>query len=1104
MRKSKTRLMLFQITVLSVICILSLSAFGQGRVTGTITGIVTDQTGAVIQGSKVTAVNIATNFKQETVTGADGYYRIDLLPVGTYNITTEATGFKKSVNTQINLSVNDVLRVDFKLETGQVSEVITVSEAPSIVNTETSTVGKVVDNKTLNDLPVLTGAGGRNPLQLAPLQSGVVAAGQVGPFAVNGQRAQANNYMLDGGDSNDLAINVPDAIQGFSPDALQEFRILTNTFSAEYGRNSGAIVNAVSKSGGNQFHGNVFEYFRNRVLNATPFFNNSTANFPGDRNPKFNVNEFGGTLGGPVVKDKTFFFFSYEGFRRRQGVSQSATVFSDAERAAINQFGTPQAQALLALVPQANSGTNTLLSTQNNSLNRNQYFGKINQTLSEKNQLFVSFFTEKQLFTDPFAFGGSTIPGFGTSGDLRFTNVVIGNTYTINSNIVNEARFSFHRRGTFSVIPVNSTSPSALGISGINPDDAAAPGPPSVQIAGRTQFGNTIQGPQGRYDNTFQFSDNISQRLGSRHFLKFGTDIRTYAQNQIFDFINNGVYSIQGGISDLFGLPTIPGITNDAVRDFANGVTTVYAQNSDGRKGYRTRSLNFYGQDDFKIKPSLTLNLGLRYEFNTNLVDIRDEVATFIPGQQSTVFPTAPQGLVYPGDNGISRSTYSNDYNNFAPRVGFAWDVLRNGKLSLRGGYGLYYDVVISETTLQFLSSPPYAIQPNILATTINNPFSGSLFNPIAQPFPFVSAKPGDPFDFTSVAPVILTVNDPNFRTPYAHQYNLQVQYEFLRGYTLEMGYVGTSGIKLLTRREINPALFTPTAGPADTDSRRIMNQNHPQGANFPDGAVFSSITNQETSANSVYGSFQATVSKRFSKGFQFQNSYTYGHCIDNASGLRSNIRYNNTAADRGNCEFDIRHRYVVSYIWALPFGNNLKGVAGKFLSGWQVGGVTQFQTGTPFNITEPTDRSVSGAGSDRPDYVGGDIQFFDPRNVDTSLGGPNRYFNGTGGGTGTSATNPFFRRVGTGPTAAQGAGRFGNFGRNVFHGPGMVNWDFSVLKRTRVREGQDLEFRAEFFNIFNEAQFLNPNGSIGSPNFGLISTTRDPRLIQFALKYGF
>ena len=316
------------------------------------------------------------------------------------------------------LSVNDSLTFDVKLEIGQVSEVVTVSEAPSAVNTETSVMGRTVDNRTLNDLPILSGANGRNPLALAPLQAGVMPAGQVGPFSVNGQRAQSNNFLLDGGDSNDLAINVPDAVSGFSPDALQEFRILTNTYSADYGRNSGAIVALISKSGTNDYHGNLFHFFRNRVLNATPFFNNATSTFIGDRKPQFNVNEYGGTIGGPLHlprfgeggptyisgKDRTFFFFSYLGFRRRQGVSQSATVPTQAQRNIINAVGTPEAKALLGLIPAANSG-NTLFSSAGNSLDRDQFSIRGDHRFNEKNSMFITFFNEDQVNTAPYAFG---------------------------------------------------------------------------------------------------------------------------------------------------------------------------------------------------------------------------------------------------------------------------------------------------------------------------------------------------------------------------------------------------------------------------------------------------------------------------------------------------------------------------------------------------------------------------------------------------------------------------------------------------------------------------------------------------------------------------
>jgi hypothetical protein len=721
--------------------------------------------------------------------------------------------------------------------------------------------------------------------------------------------------------------------------------------------------------------------------------------------------------------------------------------------------------------------------------------------------MFVTFFNEDQVFADPFAFGGSTIPGFGTTGNLRFTNLIASDFHTFSPRTVNEFRFSWHQRDTLSVVPVNRTSPADLGIEGIVPDDPAAAGPPRVDITGFTTFGNTIQGPQGRDDNTYQFVNNVSHNRGDHH-LKFGGEYRTYYQNQTFDFINNGLYFFTGDMGAIFGLPNIPGL-NAALSDFARGLSIQYVQNSAGTPRYETSSYSLFIQDDWKVRRTFTLNLGLRYELDKPLVDSENRVNTFRLGQQSTVFPTAPIGMVFPGDAGIPPSTYQTDKNNFGPRFGFAWDVLGDARLSLRAGYGLYYDTVISETTLQFLTAPPFAIQPFTVCTTIDNPLENPVFGGICspsiqQPFPFQPVSPGQPFDFAAIAPISMTINDPDFKTPYSHQYNINVQWEFIKNYLLEVGYVGTSGINLLARRQINPALLTPTASTANTEQRRVFNQNHPQLAAFG-GAVFSGITNQETSANSNYNSLQVTLSKRFSKGLYFQNAYTWSHCIDNASGLRSNVRYNDPRADRGNCDQDIRHRNVVSYIYELPLFKDQNGFAGKVLGGWQISGVTVLQTGTPFNITEPTDRSLSGAGSDRPDWVGtGPLEFFDPRNTNTSLGGPNRAFNGTGGGSATAATNPFFRRVGTGTSVAAGAGRFGSLGRNVFHGPGDIIFDFTMMKRTRVGENKILEFRSEFFNIFNHANFGNPNGNIGNVNFGRITTSRDPRLIQFAVKFHF
>ncbi len=1108
--------------VLSFGALFVFTSVALGQNTGTITGTVQDQSGAVVAGANVKAQNPATNFSRETVSATNGFYRFDQLPVGTYTITTEAAGFKKSVMQSVALSVNDALTVDIKLEVGQVSEIVTVSEAPSAVNTETSVVGRTVDNRTLNDLPILAGAGGRNPLQLAPLQAGVMPSGQVGPFSVNGQRAQSNNFLLDGGDSNDLAINIPDAVQGFSPDALQEFRILTNTYSADYGRNSGAIVALITKSGTNEYHGNLFHFFRNNKLNATPFFNNAAPTFVGPRKPQFNVNEFGGTIGGPLHlprfgeggssiisgKDRTFFFFSFLGFRRRQGVSSTATVPTQAQRNIINAVAPQEVRNLLALIPPANSG-NSLFSVAGNSLDRDQFSIRGDHRFSDKNSMFVTFFNEDQVFTDPFAFGGSTIPGFGTSGDLRFTNLVVSDFHTFSSRTVNEFRFSWHQRDTLSVVPVNKTTPGDLGIEGIVADDASALGPPRIDIIGFSNFGNTIQGPQGRDDNTFQYVNNVSHNRGNHNF-KFGGEYRNYYQNQVFDFINSGLYTFSGDMVAILGLPLIPGL-NAALSDFARGLPVNFVQNSAGAPRYETQSYNFFAQDDWKIRPNFTLNLGVRYELDKPLVDANDRVNTFRAGQQSTVFPTAPLGMVFPGDAGITRSTYQTDKNNWGPRVGFAWSVLDSGRLSLRAGYGLYYDTVISETTLQFLTAPPFAIQPSVDCTSIDNPFAGVNplcgGSPIPQPFPHEPAEPGDPFNFADLGAIPMTINDPDFKTPYSHQYNINIQWEFMKNYMLEVGYVGTSGINLLTRRELNPALLIgANPSTANTNARRVFNLGHPDNAAHG-GSVFSNITNQETSANSNYSSLQVTLSKRFSDGLYFQNAYTWSHCIDNSSGLRSNTRFDNPRADRGNCDQDIRHRNVLSYIYELPFYKDQRGFAGKILGGWQMSGVTVLQTGSPFNITEPTDRSLTGAGANRPDFTGTAVVFNDARNTDTANGGPNRIFNGTGGGSPTAATNPFFRRVGSGTSLALGGGRFGTLGRNVFHGPGDINFDFTLMKRTRIGENKILEFRSEFFNIFNHANFDNPtaaNLSIGSLNFGRVTTTSDPRLIQFALKFHF
>jgi Carboxypeptidase regulatory-like domain/TonB-dependent Receptor Plug Domain len=1110
MHTLKARLLLFAIAVFT-----TTTVWGQG-LTGSISGVVKDPNGAVVPNAKVTAKNVATNAESVAQTDDTGFYRILNLVPADYLVTAEAAGFRRTVTSPQTLTIGQALRVDVNVEIGQVTESVTVVAAVSQINTENAQLGHAVTD--IPNLPVLSGANGRNPLALASLMSGVAMSpptGQpaptndIGPFSINGQRTQANNYILDGIDSNDLAINVPDSIGQISPNALAEFSIVTGAMRAEYGRNGGAVVEAITRSGSNSWHLVAEEVFRNTKLNATPFFQNVTpGGSPGflpngsARKPQWNTNDFDADFGGPIVKNKTFFFISYLGFRRRQGLTNSAIVFTDADRAAINATGVPAAKALLALVPRASSG-NTLFSAPTNSLNRDQGLARVDHHFSDRNILAATFFIEKSNQFAPFAFGGSNVPGFGELDVTNYYNYVLRDTETFSSNLVNDARAGYHRRGTPGVLPVNHTTPASLGFTGINPDDAANAGPPWIIINGYSSFGNTIQGPQARFDNTWQYADTLSWIKG-KHAFKFGGDFRAYEQNQLFTFINNGYFIFDGTAIQQQLVPNpAPGVSAP-LNDFIHGVTTEYIQNSSSRQGYRDKFGSAFFQDDWKVMRNLTLNLGIRWEYDAPLTELNNHLNAFRRGEQSTVFPTAPVGLVYPGDPGVSKSTYNSDWKNFGPRAGFAWDPFSTGKVSIRGGYGLFYDAPISELTLQFLTAPPFGIQPfTLYDTDITHPYSSSTVNPIPNPFPFSPPRPGAAFNFANIAPVGLTVMDPNFSTPYSQQWNFQVQDQMAPNWLASVTYVGTNGVKLLYRSQIDPSIVTPNASTANTNQRRIYNLNNPLDAAYG-GAVFAGITDQQSAANSNYSALQLELRTNLWHGLVMTHAYTWSHALDDASGLRVNDTGNvyNRKLDYGNSEFDIRHQYVGSVIYDLPWLKDQRGFAGHVLGGWTVSVIQTVHTGIPFDITESTDRCLCAGGGNRPDYIGGIVQFADPRA--NAFGAQNAYFNGIGGGTTTGAPNPNFARVGSGTSVALGAGRYGTFGRNVFHGPGTVETDFGLTKSFRLTESQHLQIRGEAFNLFNHTNFNNPQGSIASTAFGRVTTALDPRLVQLTARYQF
>jgi hypothetical protein len=1109
-------------------CILGMlqAMLAQG-LTGTISGTVRDPAGSVIPAAIIVVKNAATNAAVSAKSDESGYYRILNLQPGIYTVSAEAAGFRKSQLTPQTLNVASALRADFQLELGGISETVTIHEELSKVNTEDAQLGKSLGE--IANLPNVSGSAGRNPLNLLTLQAGVISTSggpstTVGNWSVNGQRAQANNFLLDGTDSNDLALNVPDAVGQISPNALAEFRVVTGAMKAEYGRNSGAVVEVVTKSGSNQFHGGATEVFRNTALNASNFFQNVSPGGSQDyfangskRKPQWNTNDYDAQIGGYIVKDRAFFFVNYLGFKRRQAQVTTGAVFSDAERAAITQYGTTAAKNAMALVPQASGGT--FFGALGSKYDRDQGLVKIDHRISAKNTLSGTYFVESQRTLAPLAFGGGPLPGFGSTDLTRFQNVILHDVHTIRPTLLNDARASYHRRGAPGVVPQNTISPAQLGFTGIIPDDAGAAGPPYFDISGLSSFGNTYQGPQSRFDNTYQLADSVSWMTG-RHSLRFGWDWKTYQQNQLFDFINNGYLGFDGTGTETDEVSWIPGITNSAVNDFARGWVVDFEQSNSGRQGYRDKFVSLFAQDDWKISRTLSLNFGLRWDYTAPLTELNNQVIAFRPGVVTTQFKqtaidglghavTAPTGLLYYGDSGVTRSTYERDLNNFAPRLGFAWDVRGDGKTSVRGGGGVFYDAPVSEMTLQFLGNPPLGLQTYVAgATDMTHPYETGP-HPIANPFPFKPTQRGGTFDFTSVSPIGVTVMDPNFRTPYGLQWSLQVQHEVAPGWTADAGYVASTGVKLLNRVQLNPASVTATATSANTNGRRLYNQLYAQQAADYGGAVYAGITGQASNANSNYNSMQLSLTKQRSHGLMMNHAYTWSHALDASSSLRVNGVGNiyNRALDYGNGDTDVRHRYVMTADYDLPKVSSNRGFLGKTLGGWNVSGVLSAQAGLPFSVVEPDDRALTGGlGGNRPDAVGGKIAFADPRS--NSYGKQNSYFNGTGGATGAAATNPYFHRVGSAASAAKGAGRYGTLGRNTLIGPGLANVDVKIAKTFHVTERHTLNFRAEAFNVFNHTNFINPSSTtganIGSSSFGRITSARDPRLMQLTLRYDF
>jgi len=1142
-----------------LLAIASFSNLPAQEVVAHIRGTVTDPSGAGVPGAEVKATNTQTQVSTTVTTRDDGNYEFLALPPGTYDVTVTKQGFRTFTAHRITLALNQVYNLQVPLEVGEVTQSVQVEASPTQVETATTQLSTIIDGKQIVDLPLV----GRNWTSLQQLVPGVVASsdrfGVGGNYASNGSESQQNSFLINGSDAMDFRLNAPLIIP--SPDALGEFNFITSTINPEYGRNSGGILNAVIKSGTNQFHGSAFEFYRDTFLNTHNFFQSTI--------PVFHQNEYGGTVGGPIWKDHTFFFLSYQGRRSRSpdtnATSNTTTVFSDAQRAgffpsivgstgvsaiplvgesgATYAAGTPYStlfptghiptqdfnslsQALLnKYVPRANLGSSLFTFNPIQTVQDEQGIARVDHTFGNKDMLWVSLFFDDIPVTHDLPFLGSTLPGF-PEGDPETEKMFTADwTHTFSPTTLNEFRVSYERFNYQAVTPINSALPSSFGFTGITPEFPNNAGMPYVNVIGYFNLGQSPFGPQPAITNTYQLHDDFSKVVGS-HTLKFGFDGRRYQVYNPYEAFNNGDFT--------FGA-TSPYTTGDAGADFLLGLPDSYNQQSGGVQDFRTYEYYMYAQDTWKATQTLTLNLGVGYQIDTPLENLhfnKLDMNCFRPGQQSSVFPTAPKGLLFPGDNGCSLSGYYQHNDHIGPRFGFAyapnWGSLSGGsaqKFVIRGGFGVYFNKMEEEIGLQQLSAAPFSLAAFGAASAGGSPAFANPYKDVAggasapNPFPFTPPTKGQAVDFSQFLPLDINVVNPNFTNPYAMNFNLNIQREMPGAMLLQVGYVGALGRHLTMVYEGNP--ISPAgqaacaADPACIADRANQHIDYPSHAAFAPGDVFASVGTQASTGVSNYNSLQVQLQKRLTHGLMFQASYTWSHSIDDTSGYegsgaapglgRAPNPYN-FASYRGDSTFDARHRFVINYDYEVPSFTKLwnNPISKYVLSGWRVGGITTFQTGFPVIVGDSGFRSLTCdqfvyyACWDAPNVVGFP-GIYDPRDaslVNTSRNPANK----------TVLSNYYFN-----PNAFTLApfGVIGNAGRNNFHGPGINNTDLILVKEINFTESRKIELRLESYNTFNHTQFRFSSNilsyqNIESSTFGRTLTAAPGRIIQLGAKIYF
>lgn len=1222
-------------TILMGTTLFALPLWGQS--TAEVRGHVLDNAHHPVVSAFVIITAQDTSLMRAATTDDKGDFVFPSLPVGSYRLQVKADGFLDFSSNDVRASIGQVVRLDIALARQGAGAVSKAAPQTSLVETGNAQLGVVMEEGEVTKLPLKS----RDTFELLQLQPGVQSAlgtdlfygtDQPGVVSVSGGRSRSDNYNINGGTSGDQMANLP-SIEP-SPDSISEFRVISHNYDADLGRNSGSVLNVVTKSGSSSFHGSAYEFLRNNVMNAKGYFDPTT--------PDFKQNQFGGTLGGPIWRDRTFFFASYEGRRQVQGTSsQPVIVPTQQERggdfsagpeftgslqnSAVAQalanrpgcaaavrarggvaiaagaaysaifpgnaippecFDPTAADLLHQFVPLANVGGNIFSAAPDARVRNDQVTFRLDHNLTGQQRLSLYYYGDDGFDSEPFstfAGSGANLPGFGDRTRQRFQQVNLSHLWTINAKTINESRFVYYRNGqgrllfptrtnlvqdSCASVPANECfeDPSNPAL-GINPGYGAQyEGVPLVSLFGGFAFGNNSSGSFSQTGNVYQALDTYSKIVGN-HTIKFGVDWRDQRMDQLY------LYDVSGEFDFFGGGPNDVGFS-DLVPNYLLGLPDGFTEGSANAVDVRSTQLDLFAQDAWKLKPSLTLTYGLRWEWNTPQADAGRRIQSFRPGEATTIYPCVldasdplvhifgstncsptgsaravfPLGMVFPGDAGVPDGLTNNYLRSFAPRLGLAWSPNWNsgwlakllggpGRSSVRLGWGMFYD---SNEELLFgenlAAQPPFGGSTSISNVFFNTPFLGQDGSVTPNPFHgFLDPEPGSPVDFAQFRPITLYGDFPTtLRSQYSEHYHLTVQRELAHGTLLQFGYVGSQGHRLTASMDHNYGIAQTcldlnqipgmSCGPFEADESFLVPAGAiPAGVTLhlpygsvpsvtgpnanpitlvglrkysspfcepttgvgcpPDGIpVFASLFATDPIANSSYNSFQTLVNKRFSHGLQFLASYTWSKSFDNASSFEETVNPLDPSNSRSLSLFDARHRLVLSEYWQIP-GAPSTNWTRHLLNGWALSGILTVQSGFPIRVLSASDHELMNSYDYEPAGEPNQMAPFRRLNPQTSGG---YYFDPA------SFVDPPL-------------GQIGDAHRTICCGPGISNIDLGVHKTVPLRESTNLEFRTEFFNLFNHTQFFNPDGDItDGTTFGQVSQARDPRLIQLAMRLTF